>query len=91
MMDFSKLSDIEIQQIREDPNNQDWFILSHKRILSEDFIREFQDKVFWNVISHYQKLSEHFIIEYQDKINSNCLSGNDNISDEIKEFCKIFL
>ena len=80
-----------IEAIRKDPKNQDWHRISWKMKLSEDFIREFQDKVFWNAISNYQKLSEHFIIEYQDKINSNCLSGNDNISDEIKEFCKIFL
>lgn len=37
--------------------------------LSEDFIREFQDKVDWDLISKYQALTEKFIEEFQDKVN----------------------
>ena len=39
----------------------------HKK-LSEEFIKEFQDKVDWHKISEYQKLSEEFIKEFKDKI-----------------------
>ena len=37
--------------------------------LSEDFIREFQDKVNWYCISACQKLSEDFIREFKNKVN----------------------
>ena len=37
--------------------------------LSEDFIREFQDKVIWRNISACQKLSENFIRKFQDKVD----------------------
>jgi hypothetical protein len=40
-----------------------------KQNLSEDFIREFQDRVAWILISSYQRLSENFIEEFQDKIH----------------------
>ena len=36
--------------------------------LSEDFIREFQDKVDWLYISKFQTLSEDFIREFKDKV-----------------------
>ena len=38
-------------------------------VLSEDFIREFQDKVNWEMISVTQKLSEDFIREFQNKVD----------------------
>ena len=38
-------------------------------ILSEDFIREFKDKVDWMLISKSQTLSEDFIIEFKDKVD----------------------
>ncbi len=46
-----------------------WYRLScSPRTLSEDFIREFQDKVAWYEISYHQKLSENFIREFKDKV-----------------------
>ena len=47
----------------------DWKIVSIRNELSEDFIREFQDKVNWKMIAYKQELSEDFIREFQDKIN----------------------
>ena len=49
--------------------NIDWYIISDKYILSENFIREFQNKVDCDYISEYQTLSENFIRELQDKVN----------------------
>jgi hypothetical protein len=55
--------------------------------LSEDFIREFQDKVHWFCISEYQKLSEDFIKEFKDKVDWNYISIYQNLSEDfIKEF-----
>ena len=45
-------------------DNVSWHIISYKYILSENFIREFQNKVDWVEISAYQKLSENFIREF---------------------------
>ena len=66
---------MDIEAIRKDPDNQDWVKISHDEILSEDFMREFQDKVFWNIISWKQKLSENFIKEFQDKIDFYKIEG----------------
>ena len=46
-----------------------WDNISFCQNLSEEFIREFQDKVNWDNISFYQTLSEDFIREFQDKVN----------------------
>jgi len=45
----------------------DWSEISLFEELSEDFIREFQDKVNWGYIS-YHNYSEDFIREFMDKI-----------------------
>jgi len=37
--------------------------------LSEEFIREHQDKVNWFDICYYQALSEDFIREFKDKVD----------------------
>ena len=39
----------------------DWHYISWNQTLSEEFIREFKDKVDWIYISSHQKLSEEFI------------------------------
>ena len=46
-----------------------WNIASKDYVLSEDFIREFQDVVDWKYISGCQNLSESFIREFQDRID----------------------
>ena len=67
-----------------DWNDGDFYF---KNKLSEDFIREFQDKVNWLAISWYQKLSEDFIREFQDKVNWYYISSNQKFSENfIKEF-----
>ena len=64
-----------------------WCKISCGHILSEDFIREFQDKIDWHCISIYQKLSEEFIREFQDKVNWYEISSSQILSEEfIKEF-----
>jgi len=46
-----------------------WGVISQcHELLSEDFIREFQDRVNWECISKYQTLSEPFIREFRDKM-----------------------
>ena len=68
-------------------NKLDWNYISKYQKLSEDFIREFQDKVDWYFISIYQKLSEDFIREFQDKVNWDCISIYQKLSEDfIREF-----
>ena len=55
--------------------------------LSEDFIREFQDKVNWTWISKYQKLSEDFMREFQNKLYWPYISIYQKLSEDfIREF-----
>ena len=67
--------------------NDEEFYYYSKAALSEDFIREFQDKVNWEYISLYQKLSEEFIREFQDKVNWEYISCFQKLSEDfIREF-----
>ena len=72
-------------------NEVDWECISNSQELSEEFIIEFQDKVDWYWISNSQELSIKFISLFYNKIWFNCVVYNDKISDEVKEFCKIFI
>ena len=45
-----------------------WKVISQHQTLSEDFIREFKDKLDWGEICRNQKLSEDFIKEFKNKI-----------------------
>jgi len=61
--------------------------LGHVEALSEDFIREFQDKVDWISVSYHQKLSEDFIREFQDKVYWPSVSSYQKLSEDfIREF-----
>ena len=59
----------------------DWYNISYDQELSEEFIREFQDKVHWYNISYYQELSEDFMREFKDKPNWVCISYHQKISE----------
>jgi len=61
---------------KNDISNIDWVYISRYQKLSEDFIREFKDKLDWNYISRCQKLSDDFIREFKDYINKNNLVYN---------------
>jgi len=50
--------------------------------ISEDIIREFQDKLNWQFISTYQDLSENFIMEFKDKVQWDEIYVNQNCSKE---------
>lgn len=44
-------------------------IISEDPNLSEDFIREFHDRMWWWKICWHSKLSENFIREFRDKVD----------------------
>ena len=68
-------------------NCKSWKSVSKHRGLSEDFIREFADKVRWYWISIYQHLSENFIREFKDNVNWENISTNQHLSEDfIREF-----
>ena len=53
--------------------------ISYKYKLSENFIREFQDKIDWYWISENQTLSENFIREFQNKVDWYYISANQKL------------
>lgn len=72
----------------------DWFEdISLNQNLSEDFIREFQDKLEWRLISSWQKLSESFIQEFSHKLNWRRISTKQRLSKEFiaKNLDKLYL
>jgi hypothetical protein len=59
------------KKIREKIKNKEyinWSYICYSEKLSEEFIREFSDKVNWYYISWRHKLSEEFIIEFANEI-----------------------
>lgn len=68
-------------------NSTHWHKISASQTLSEDFIREFSDKVGWISICSTQHLSENFIKEFQDKVDWYCISHYQTLSEDfIREF-----
>jgi hypothetical protein len=68
IIDSDSMTEEKIKEIRKDPENQDWNCISIVYKLSEEFIREFKEKVVWEDIFTYQVLSMCFIEEFKDKI-----------------------
>jgi hypothetical protein len=60
---------ITIEEIRKDPENQDWFHIIWHNILSEDFIKEFQSYLDFGIVNQRQSLSEE-ILSYL--FDNNC-------------------
>jgi hypothetical protein len=68
-------------------DNRIWNHISEHQVLSEEFIRKYQNKVNWIIISAYQKLSEDFIREFQRKVFWPFIFKYQNLSEDfIKEF-----
>ena len=68
-------------------NFKNWKILSIKPNLTEDFIREFADRLDWGYISAYQHLSEDFIREFKDWLDWSNVSAFQYLSEDfIREF-----
>lgn len=64
-----------------------WDFLSEHSGLTEDFIREFKDKLDWGCISIFQHLSENFIREFADKMDWDLISKYQHLSEDfIREF-----
>ena len=59
-----------------------WDFISRQKYLSEDFIREYQDKIKWQWIGYFVELSEDFIREFQDKLNWHDITLTKKLSDD---------
>jgi hypothetical protein len=62
-----------------------WGVISDSQKLSEEFIREFQDKLSWWRISYHQTLSEDFIREFKDRVDWEGISKKQTLSDDFLE------
>ncbi len=87
-MDINKIQNY-IEWEKYYSNKFDWnnYKFYQNNQLSEDFIREFQDKVNWEYISWRQKLLEDFIKEFKNKVNWDLISQYQILSEDfIKKF-----
>ncbi len=84
---MQQITEEELGNIRNDPDQQVWDTISYEYILSEAVIREFWDKVNWDLVSCKQVLSENFIREFQDKVDWCWISCHQVLSESfIHEF-----
>jgi hypothetical protein len=86
-----KLSPQIISSIRNHPHRYEWEYICYMRNLSEDFMIEFQDYITWSVISYRQKLSKKFIAMFVDKLRFDRIMINNQISQDVKDYCRMFL
>ena len=63
-------------------NSSDLYVSNNT--LTEDFIREFKDRVNWEFIAMSQKLSEDFIREFQDRVSWQMISINQKLSEDFR-------
>ena len=85
------ISEEHIERIRRNPYNQFWIAICIDFSLSEEFMIEFQHFLDWVAISRFQILSKEFIVQFSDKVSFRSLLINDKISQEIKDYCRMFL
>ena len=86
-----ELSNNIISNIRMHPKRYDWMYISYYRTITEDFMREFKDYIIWKGVCLSQKMSKEFIMEFIDKIDFNLVIHNNDISKEVKDYCRMFL
>jgi hypothetical protein len=65
----SLLRGIDVNKSENELRLGSWYNISTYHNLSEEFIKEFKDKVFWKSISKNQILSESFIREFKDNVS----------------------
>ncbi len=64
-----------------------WYIISKHKTLTENFIKEYQDKVDWDEIVKHQALSEDFIKEFINNLYWPWISRYQILSESfIREF-----
>ena len=78
---FQELSEVLITS----QHRVNWWHISRYQVLSEAFIRYFQDKVRWMFISQYQNLSEEFTREFKDKVDWMTISQYQQFSKAFKD------
>jgi len=70
-----------------DTKNINFDFVTSEYILSDDFIRKYQDDLKWTKVSWSQPLSESIIREFQDKVNWTLITSEQKISENfIREF-----
>jgi hypothetical protein len=65
----SLLRGIDVNKSENELRLGSWYNISTYHNLSEEFIKEFKDKVFWKSISKNQILSESFIREFENRVS----------------------
>lgn len=83
-------TDVSEQEAREYYSLFDkdlWGDISCYQILSEDFMREFKDKIEWGTVCANQQLSDNFIIEFKDRVEWDYICSYQKISEKVIDRC----
>jgi type I site-specific restriction endonuclease len=70
-----------IQNKLKNTNDSVWLQIG-QMALSDDFIRDFKEKLNWDWISTNLPLNENFIEEFQDFVDWEAISEQQNLSEE---------
>ena len=75
------------------PNNQDWLYEHNKDLYPLDYekVKANPKDQNWIYISLYKDLSKEFIAEFFNYLSFEHIMMNDNISNDIKDYCRMFM
>jgi hypothetical protein len=94
-IDWNKVSaakDITEEFILKYQDRIDFYdFLSYSENLTENIIRKFADKMSWRALSLNHNFSKNLIIDYVERIDFNILMRNEKISQDIKDYCRMFI
>ena len=81
------LNDIEKLPLNFFDDFKLWDVISVYQTLSEQFMREFKNKVNWEGVSAHQELSDDFVLEFKDRLNWETLCRYRNLNSGLIDKC----
>lgn len=82
----AELTPLQILTIRDDPNAQDWKILSAFYDLTEDFCDEFHNHICWNIMTGHQAIPITILDKFSHKFNQEAWRRISSFQDLSKDF-----
>ena len=84
-------SENELEQLMHKFSPKEWRIVSWNENLSERFIEKYKDNLSFDAICKYCRLSFEFIVRNFDILNLHMILKNVLVSEEVKNYIRMFV
>jgi hypothetical protein len=79
---MKKLTKKEIEEIRKDPDYQDWLDIVEHYELTEEFMEEFRYYLDWDWVPLHQKTTKDFLDKYEEEVDWPFIFSYQYLSEE---------